>query len=114
MQARTQSPLAHLAAIIEVFSLYDGGKTAYYQKLRRAVLREAGRNLDTDSQAIFRALNEGLATVKEIARHTGIPEITLQSHLRRLWRQKLVVRRTIPITPGKGGDRRTYLYWPAE
>ena len=114
-QAATQSPLAHLAAIIEVFSLYDGGKAAYYQKLKRAILRESRRNLDTDSQAILRALHEGLATRQEIATHTGIPAITVHNHLQRLRRQKLVVRRQAPKDqPGKGGDRKTFLYWPAE
>lgn len=109
-----RNPLIQLSTIIELYALHDSGKYAFYRKLQRQVLREARRSLNADSQAILRALNEGYSTRKELAQVTGLPETTVHCILHRLLRQKLVIRRLIRGEPGKGGDRRSFLWWPAE
>ena len=109
-----QSPLTHLAAIIEVFALFDAGRMPYYQRLKRDVLRESRRTLDKDQLTILRALNQGCQTRKEIAESTHLSESTVNSHLQKLLKRKLVIRRKTPSVPGKGGDQKSYLWWPAE
>lgn len=109
-----QTPLMHLAAIVEVFSLFDAGRAAFYRRLHQEILREKRRTLQADELKVLHALNSGCQTRQEIADAARLSPSTVNSHLNRLYRQKLVVRRKKPTEPGKGGDQKTYLWWPVE
>jgi predicted Rossmann fold nucleotide-binding protein DprA/Smf involved in DNA uptake len=107
--------LVELAALTELFRIWDPRNAFFYEKMRKRILVEASRSTTNDEQTVLRAVKSGAATVTDVASCSGIPPNTAQQHLTRLLAQRLVIRRRAPIQPGNnGGDKRTYLYWPAE
>lgn len=85
--------------------------SAEFRRCRCRIERQARRTGETDRQAILQAITEGYWRTDEISTHTRIPCDTVYRHLQALRRDKLIVRaKPDHGEPGKGGDRKSYLY----
>lgn len=106
--------ITYYIAVFDLFAAGDDENAHLFKAFKQALQRKARRSLEGDQKAVLRAVHEGFASVKDISLHTHIPENTVYVQLKKLLSARLVVRTCVPPTPGKGGDKKTFLYWPVE
>lgn len=105
---------SYYAALLDFFAKETPEFAPFFRKARWQIQHHARRTADSDEAAIFRALGEGCARVNEIAEEAKLPENQAYKILRRLHRQGFVTRTESLKDRGRGGDRRSYLYWIAD